>query len=175
MSGRRNRNAPPATRATEIPSIKKNKENLAEASGTLSSRIESSINAIRGFGFSSIEDLAGQFYTADLGDRPALAAAQRISRRRGLTRILAKVREHAKDDWTDWEAQGYREETIRAAEDILGDECRRFSEKEGTRGSSSNRRGRNSVDLKRRFQDEVSACVFAHQSDCIPEVLISVT
>jgi hypothetical protein len=127
----------------------------------LSSRIASAMKAIRALGFSGIEELTAQFYTADLQDRPALADAQRISRRRGLTRILANLREDAQDNWTEWEAQGYREEILRAAEDILGDECRRFSEEEDARGKSSKRgRNNNITDLKQDFQDEVSACFY---------------
>jgi hypothetical protein len=119
------------------------------------------MKAIRALGFSGIEELTAQFYTADLQDRPALADAQRISRRRGLTRILANLREDAQDNWTEWEAQGYREEILRAAEDILGDECRRFSEEEDARGRSSKRgRNNNITDLKQDFQDEVSACFY---------------
>ena len=136
-----------------------------EGSAKLSSRIASAMIVICDLGFSGIEDLTAQFYTADLHDRPALADAQRVSRRRGLTGILTKLREHAKDDWTDWEAQGYREEIIRAAEDILSDEYHRFSEEDDARGS---REGRNIVEQKRQFQEEVSA-YFA--SNGMPDVL----
>jgi hypothetical protein len=145
-SGRRNCNTSSATRSIEGLSI-----NRDEVPTTLSARVATAIKAIRALGFSGLEELTAQFYTADLQDRPALADAQRISRRRGLTRILAKIREHAQDDWTEWEAQGYREEILRAAEDILSDECRRFSEEEDACGSSR----RNITAEKQHFQDEV--------------------
>ncbi|CRG87738.1 hypothetical protein PISL3812_04758 [Talaromyces islandicus] len=139
--------------SSATPGIEGLSINRDELPTTLSSRVATAIKAIRALGFSSLEELTAQFYTADLQDRPALADAQRISRRRGLTRILAKIREHAQDDWTEWEAQGYREEILRAAEDILGDECRRFSE-EDARGSNR-KTGRNITELKQHFQDEL--------------------
>lgn len=156
ITGRRHCNNPSTTPTMEGLSITKD-----EASAALSSRITTAIKAIRALGFSGIEDLTAQFYTANLQDRPALADAQRISRRRGLTRILAKLREHVQDNWSEWEAQGYREEIVRAAEDILGDECRRFSEEEQEDSRGNNSRGRNITELKQHFQDEVSACYFA--------------
>ena len=149
-SVRRQRNSTATTNITQ------SEVSTADPSGTVGARIASAMKSIRAHGFSGIEELTAQFYTADLQDQPGLADAQRISRRRGLTRILAKLRENAKEDWSDWEAQGYREEIVRAAEDILGEECRRYVEVDEDNNSKAN--DRNLSEMKREFQDEVSTC-----------------
>lgn len=130
---------------------RRDRSDSIDASATLSSRIESAMEAIRALGFDSIDELAVQYYTADLQDRPVLAHIQRLSRRRGLTRVLASVREQVRDGWTDWEAQGYQEEIVRTAEEVLNDEFSEFSKVY----ASSSRPERTTAELTLLFQDEV--------------------
>ncbi|ORY01112.1 hypothetical protein BCR34DRAFT_592361 [Clohesyomyces aquaticus] len=94
-----------------------------------STRVASALGQIKPIGFTSIEDLCTQFWTADLTDRPSLADSQRLSRRRELPQMLSKLRE-ASNEWTDWEAQGWRDEVTRSAETVLVDECQRYLRKE---------------------------------------------
>ncbi|MCJ1245652.1 hypothetical protein MMC30_002856 [Trapelia coarctata] len=125
------------------------------ASSPLSSRLASALDTTRQLGFSSVDDLAAQFWTADLRDRPSLADAQRLSRRRGLPRMLAELRKNS-DDWTSWEAQGYHDEVVHAAEAVLDDECRRFLVAgRSLSGSSSRPQEEETHDLKRMFQEEL--------------------
>ncbi|KAF2463259.1 uncharacterized protein BDR25DRAFT_347323 [Lindgomyces ingoldianus] len=100
------------------------------ATGTLSTRLASAQSTIKPLGFSSIEDLCTQFWTADLNDRPSLADTQRLSRRRELPHMLSQVRERS-TGWSDWEVQGWRDEVTRSAETVLEDECKRYLRREG--------------------------------------------
>lgn len=143
-----------ASTARTVDSLSIDDDGSPETSAALSTRIAAAIKSIRLLGFSGIEELTAQFYTADLNDLPALADAQRASRRRELARMLSQIRENANDGWSDWETHGYREEIVHAAEEILSDECRRFLEEHenatGGKGAKSRQQ------LKRQFQDEVS-------------------
>lgn len=128
------------------------KDSPVTESATIGSRIESAIQAIRTLGFGSIDDLAAQYYTANLEDRPVVAHSQRISRRRGLTSILSSIRKQIKNNnWSDWEARGFLEEAVRTAEDVLEDEFYQFSK---SYGREINPRG-TMAELKELFQEEV--------------------
>lgn len=143
-----------ASTARTMDTLSMDDDGSPEASAALSTRIAAAIKSIRLLGFSGIEELTAQFYTADLHDLPALADAQRTARRRELARMLSQIREHASDGWSDWEAHGYREEIVHAAEEILSDECRRFLEEH--ENATSGKGGKSRQQLKRQFQDEVS-------------------
>lgn len=142
-----------ASTAHTMDTLSMGDDSSPEASAALSTRIAAAIKSIRLLGFSGIEELTAQFYTADLHDLPALADAQRTSRRRELARMLTQIREHANDGWSDWEAHGYREEIVHAAEEILSDECRRFLEEH--ENAAGGKGGKSRQQLKRQFQDEV--------------------
>lgn len=92
---------------------------------SLGVRMNLVLEAVQGLGFSTIEDVVSILWTADFKDQPILADKQRLSRRRMLPEVLAKLRE-ATDSWTNWEAQTYRDEVTRAAEAVLSAECMKF-------------------------------------------------
>ncbi|KAM3420968.1 hypothetical protein BST61_g4199 [Cercospora zeina] len=114
-------------------------------------QIERAIEAIRCLGFDSIDHLAAQYYTADLQSRPGLRHRQRLSRRRGLPDLLGFVREDATANWTDWETQPYRDEIMRAAEEVLNHEIARFIELYG----SMDKHSEDLAAQKRLFQEEL--------------------
>lgn len=135
------------------------------AAAPLSARLASAQASLKPQGFTSIEDLVTQYWTADLTDRPALADAQRLSRRRELPRVLSTLRERA-SEWDDWESQGWRDEATRSAETVLVEECRRFLARKGEIGApypyTDMGQQHQSIPpdetlrLKRIFQEEVS-------------------
>ncbi|KAL9624638.1 MAG: hypothetical protein Q9160_001303 [Pyrenula sp. 1 TL-2023] len=85
---------------------------------TLNERLEYVLDSVQKAGFEHLDVVVSKYYTAELTDSTAMASAQRLSRNRHLPRILAALREHS-NTWTDWEAQGYRDEILRSAESIL--------------------------------------------------------
>lgn len=119
----------PPSRNTDTSRVSTSTPGTA-ATGTLSSRIASAQASLKSHGFTSVEDLVTQFWTADLSDRPALADAQRLSRRRELPRLLSTLRERA-SQWDDWESQGWGDEATRSAETVLVEECQQFLSKTG--------------------------------------------
>ncbi|KAM0306069.1 hypothetical protein ACHAO8_010896 [Botrytis cinerea] len=73
-------------------------------------------------GFTDFDSVISSYYTADFSDDSVVASVQRLSRRRGLPKVLVALRENAVN-WTQWEAQGYLDETFKSAEDLLVAEC----------------------------------------------------
>ncbi|KXT02612.1 hypothetical protein AC579_1992 [Pseudocercospora musae] len=105
-------------------------------------RIEGAIEAIRSFGFDSIDDLATQYYAGDLHDRPNILHRRRLSRRRGLIDLLRAIREDADNNWTEWEAAPYKDEIVRSVEKVLDDEICQFIKVHGnSNGSQEEKKG----------------------------------
>ncbi|EME40077.1 hypothetical protein DOTSEDRAFT_74812 [Dothistroma septosporum NZE10] len=120
-------------------------------SASVGTRLESAVQAIRPLGFDSIDELAAQYYTADLQHRPVLSHIRQLSRRRGLTELLRAIREDARDNWTEWEVQRYRDEVLRAAEEILDDEFSQFTKLSG----HDSKPNETLAERKRLFQAEL--------------------
>ncbi|KAI0472516.1 hypothetical protein F4859DRAFT_522417 [Xylaria cf. heliscus] len=95
------------------------------ANATLDERLEYVMDSVERAGFENLDMLLSRYYTAELRNSPAVANARRLSRKRHLPRILADLRESAAN-WTDWEAQGYRDEILRSAECILLEESNKY-------------------------------------------------
>ncbi|KXS94344.1 hypothetical protein AC578_4410 [Pseudocercospora eumusae] len=108
-----------------------------DSSNSRGARVEGAIEAIRSFGFDSIDDLATQYYAGDLHDRPNILHRRRLSRRRGLIDLLRAIREDADTTWTEWEAATYKDEIVRSAEKVLDDEICQFIKVYGL-GENSN-------------------------------------
>ncbi|EUC39703.1 hypothetical protein COCMIDRAFT_41823 [Bipolaris oryzae ATCC 44560] len=133
-----------------------NKDSRKDNSSTdslrcVATRIEKAIENIRELGFDSIDELATQYYTADLQHRPALQHRRQLSRRRGLVDLLRAIDEDSRDKWTEWEVQRYRDEVLRSAEEILDEEFSRFVK---LYGNGKNTEG-NLAEQRRRFQDKL--------------------
>lgn len=71
-------------------------------------------------GFSSVDHLFEVWYTGHVSVASPLRQEQRLSRHRGFTTLITKLRESS-PGWTKWERFGY-EETLLAAETVLKDE-----------------------------------------------------
>ncbi|CAE7021160.1 hypothetical protein P3342_004698 [Pyrenophora teres f. teres] len=117
----------------------------------LATRIEKAIEAICELGFDSVDELATQYYTADLQHRPALQHRRQLSRRRGLVDLLRSIAEDSRDKWTEWEVQRYRDEVLRSAEEVLDEEFSRFVKLYGNGKTTEG----NLVEQRRRFQDKL--------------------
>ncbi|KAH6642793.1 hypothetical protein C7974DRAFT_431161 [Boeremia exigua] len=140
---------------THAPQI--NNEDLQQAKNSIDSprclatRIEKAIEVIRELGFDSVDELATQYYTADLQRRPALQHRRQLSRRRGLVDLFRSIEEDSRDKWTEWEVQGYRDEILRSAEEILDEEFSRFVKLYGNGKNTEGNLGKQ----RRRFQDKL--------------------
>lgn len=112
----------------------------------LEARFESVIKAVEEAGFESIDDMSAQYYTATFKEDTVSHCAQWRSRSRSLHAFLASL--HAStNNWSDREAQGYKQQIAEAAEslyvselsyareDIMQDEDRR-SQALGQKASS---------------------------------------
>lgn len=81
----------------------------------LEARFEKIIKAVQGAGFESIDDMSAQYYTATFKEDTLSHWSQSRSRSRSLHSFLASL--HAStDNWSHREIQGYRQQTMEAAE-----------------------------------------------------------
>ena len=90
---------------------------------SLEQRLAMVLDCVKSAGFDDVEQMLSQYYTSDLSKVPPLANAQRLSRKRRLPSLIANVSEDM-NNWTQWEAQGCKEEMIRSAEQIFLGEYR---------------------------------------------------
>jgi hypothetical protein len=81
-------------------------------------RFETIIASVEDAGFDSIDSMSSAYYTTSFGEHTAIHALQSQSRSRRLRTLLASLRQKSAE-WIDREAQGYREEIMRGAEDIF--------------------------------------------------------
>ena len=70
-------------------------------------------------GFPTFDAAVTEYYTTSFSEYSTPYNAQKISRKRHLPDVIAKLSRHAAQAWTPWEADGYRDGVVRAAEDIL--------------------------------------------------------
>ena len=93
----------------------------------LEARIERVLESIRRAGFPSLEQFAIAYFTADLdADSPAYTA-QSLSRSRHLRELLAALSCNARH-WSTREAQGFRDEIVRSAEQEYTQELQLLTE-----------------------------------------------
>lgn len=96
-----------------------------KADAPLNERLEYVLDVIHQSGFDSLESVVSQYYTSDFRPSPRLVSSQRLSRNRKLPAVLADLSSSA-TSWTEWEAQGYKGETVRSAESILAAERKKL-------------------------------------------------
>ena len=90
----------------------------------LADRLEA-VRALAGAqGFDSLDDVMLQYLTAGTLESPHLAEAQRKARRRFLPDLLQLLARDS-SSWSNWEAQGYEQAVLRAAETVLDREVAR--------------------------------------------------
>jgi len=91
----------------------------------LPERLEYVLESIHRSGFDGPESVISDYYTSDFRLFSRLASSQHLSRNRKLPGILSNLRTSA-SYWTEWEAQGYKGEIIRSAENILAAERKKL-------------------------------------------------
>lgn len=93
----------------------------------LDDRFDFILECVRIVGFSSFDSMVSAYYTVEFSDTSIVSNIQKVSRNRRLPGILAELREKTKT-WTPWEAQGYRDEILKSAEDMFVSECYKFAD-----------------------------------------------
>ncbi|KAF2158382.1 hypothetical protein M409DRAFT_33155, partial [Zasmidium cellare ATCC 36951] len=68
-------------------------------------------------GFPSLDALAADYYTASFSETSPLFSDQILSRNRRLPKLIATIRQAAKD-WSEWERRGYQQDTVKSAEEL---------------------------------------------------------
>ena len=92
---------------------------------TLEDEFISILQQMRGAGFSDLESMVSEYYTADVSSDSTISARQRISRKHSLPQVLADLRE-SMEMWTPWESHGCQNEILKSAESIFIEEFNQF-------------------------------------------------
>ncbi|KAH0541629.1 hypothetical protein FGG08_003919 [Glutinoglossum americanum] len=95
---------------------------------TLEDRFERILDVVEKAGFSSIDSMVAEYYTAKFREDTAPHSSQSLSRSRHLRRLLASLHDSIKS-WSSREARGYREEIVRSAESIYVEELQQLRQK----------------------------------------------
>lgn len=93
---------------------------------SLEDRLEFIRLCVAAAGFSSIDDMVGQYYTADFRQDSLVARQQRISRHTQLPHLFVQLRSSSQT-WTQWEAHGYQSEIMKSAVTLIQNEREAFS------------------------------------------------
>ncbi|KAB5558002.1 hypothetical protein GE09DRAFT_95647 [Coniochaeta sp. 2T2.1] len=88
------------------------------SSRSLEERFEYVQQCLSDAGFDSIDDMFGQYYTADFSHESHISSRQRSSRHSELPLLLSRLRDDI-EGWTQWEAHGYESEIIKSAASII--------------------------------------------------------
>ncbi|KAL2126409.1 hypothetical protein VTI74DRAFT_966 [Chaetomium olivicolor] len=108
--------SPTTLRAVGLASTKSDRQTLASA--TLEERFEFIQQCLATAGFSTIDDMVSQYYTADFSHESVVFAEQRNSRHSQLPLLLERLRRDVQV-WTQWESHGYQHEVIKSAGSIV--------------------------------------------------------
>jgi hypothetical protein len=92
-----------------------------QSGSSIEDRLEFLQKCIVNAGFSSLDEVVGLYYTADLSHNAAISREQRKSRQTRLPRLLETLRMEA-EAWNLWEAYGYQHEIIQSAASVIRDE-----------------------------------------------------
>lgn len=84
-------------------------------------RFEFVLDCARTSGFKNFDSLVTAYYNSSFDNASSLAHEQRLSRNRGLPRVISDVFQAA-DNWSDWERRGFYEEILRMTEAMLTSE-----------------------------------------------------
>ena len=84
-------------------------------------RFEFVLDCARTSGFKNFDSLVTAYYNSSFDNASSLAHEQRLSRNRGLPRVISDVFQAA-DNWSDWERRGFYEEILRMTESMLTSE-----------------------------------------------------
>lgn len=100
-----------ATCGTPPPSL----SHGAVRNGTLGEKFEFMLECTQAVGSDNFDSLAIAYYTGKFGTSTPLANEQRLSRNRGLPKLIGEVHKAAKD-WSDWEKRGFYDEVFKTTE-----------------------------------------------------------
>ncbi|OJJ30101.1 hypothetical protein ASPWEDRAFT_164005 [Aspergillus wentii DTO 134E9] len=75
------------------------------------------IDHVKRAGFESFDALVSGYYTLSFTRNSTADRAQKASRAKRLRSVLESLHKHSKE-WTKWEARGFQEQTVQAAEGI---------------------------------------------------------
>ena len=92
-------------------------------------RFEALLQDVKSAGFKTFDEAVTTYYTYKFQAFSAPDLAQKASRGRRLRQVLSDIEESAAD-WTFWEARGYKEKILQAAEVIYVEEMARLIERE---------------------------------------------
>ena len=90
----------------------------------LNENFELMLECVQAVGSDSFDSLVITYYTEKFGASTPLANEQRLSRNRGLPKLISEVYQ-ATNDWSDWERRGFHEEILKTTESILMSEAGR--------------------------------------------------
>ena len=102
-------------------------QRISDEDEKLETRIERVLESLRRAGFQGFEQFAIQYFTADLDEDSPAFTAQSLSRSRYLRELLAALSRNAQN-WSTREAQGFRDEIVRSAEQEYTQELRLLTE-----------------------------------------------
>ena len=135
---------------------------IAVRNGTLNERFEFMLECTQAVGSDNFDSLAIAYYTGKFGPCTPLSNEQRLSRNRGVPKLIREVHSAARE-WSDWERRGFYDEVLKTTELVLVGEVARASESlREVMGSSEgwDRPGGpeegDVVRMKRVIEDEVS-------------------
>lgn len=138
---------------------------IAASNGTLDDKFEFLLECTQAIGSDNFDALAITYYTGKFGSSTPLANEQRLSRNRGLPKLIGEVHNAARE-WSDWERRGFYEEVLRTTELVLVGEVERgrasLRDVAGSNGAGAAWNGTSGpgeavvAGMKRVVEDEVS-------------------
>jgi hypothetical protein len=164
-----------ATCGTPPPSL----SHLAARNGTLGEKFEFMLECTQAVGSDNFDSLAITYYTGKFGASTPLANEQRLSRNRGLPKLIGEVHQAAKE-WSDWERRGFYDEIFKTTELCLMTELERarqpfrevlaplLATQDSANGNAEGGAdGPSVVSMKRVIEDEVSKVLYSqHLKPC---------
>lgn len=86
------------------------------------------IECVKKAGFDNVDSMVSGYYTLTFDKNSVADRAQTASRGKHLRNVLSSLHENSRD-WTTWEARGFRDQIVEAAEGIYGAEFSRLAQR----------------------------------------------
>lgn len=106
----------------------------------MTSIFEGVLESVQAAGFEDFDSAVSTYYTYNFENDSAPDLAQKASRARRLRRVLTELHDSSAT-WTLWEARGYRDKIVQAAESVYDDEISGLAAQRGTGGRSTSALG----------------------------------
>jgi hypothetical protein len=134
-------------------------------------RMDHMLACAKASGFESFDQLVTAYYKDEFSDGSPLSIEQRLSRNRGLPKVVGDVF-NAAHNWSDWERRGFHDELLRTTETILtteGERARPVLDSFNPLLSTQNCTASTLATMKKVVSNEVShdlpACKHGHQEE----------